>query len=96
MKHLTAIQKSKDISYLSRFMDSLHTDQAKLREIQSVYDNLTLLGQLLCAGTDITSMRNDFNTLAETLINQLALELRKKAILSLGYKARVAIDILVR
>ena len=35
MKHLTAIQKSKDISYLSRFMDSLHTDQAKLREIQS-------------------------------------------------------------
>lgn len=96
MQHLTSVQKSKDISYLSRFMDSLHVDQTKLREIQSAYDNLTLLGQLLCAGTDITSMRNDFNALAEVLIQQLALELRKKAVLSLGYNARVAIDILIR
>src|SRR5690606_2104328 len=58
--------------------------------------NLTLLGQLLCAGTDITSMRSDFNELAAELLDQLARELRKKAVRSLGSDARVAIDILVR
>lgn len=85
-----------DLKYLTRFMSGLHQDQEKLREIQAVYDNLTLLGQLLCAGTDITSMRTDFNDLAALLLDQLAQELRKKAILSLGSNARVAIDILIR
>ena len=96
MEKSVTTQKSTSLAYLSRFMSSLFEDQSKLREIQTVYDNLTLLGQLLCAGTDITSMRKDFNDLAETLINQLALELRKKAVLSLSSNARVAIDILIR
>ncbi len=94
-KRLPAKQAT-DIGYLSKFMSGLHWDQEKLREIQSVYDNLTLLGQLLCAGTDITVMRTDFNDLASVLIDQLARELRKKAVLSLRSNARVAIDILIR
>ncbi len=94
-KHGTERQAT-DLNYLTRFMSGLHQDQEKLRDIQSVYDNLTLLGQLLCAGTDITSMRTDFNDLAALLLNQLAQELRKKAILSMSSNARVAIDILVR
>ena len=85
-----------DVGHLTRFMSGLHEDQRKLREIQAVYDNLTLLGQLLCAGTDITGMRSDFNDLAAELLDQLARELRKKAVRSLGSDARVAIDILVR
>lgn len=85
-----------DLGHLTRFMSGLHEDQRKLREIQAVYDNLTLLGQLLCAGTDITGMRSDFNDLAAELLDQLARELRKKAVRSLGSDARVAIDILVR
>lgn len=89
-------RQATDIEYLSKFMSSLHWDQEKLREIQSVYDNLTLLGQLLCAGTDITGMRTDFNNLAGILLEQLAGELRRKAILSLRSNARVAIDILIR
>ena len=84
------------LAYLTRFMSSLHADQARLRDIQAVYDNLTLLGQLLCAGTDITGMRTDFNNLATMLLDQLAKELRKKAELSLGSRARMAIDILIR
>src|SRR5574343_1778286 len=95
-RSLTPKPKATDLTYLSRFMSSLHTDQNKLREIQSVYDNLTLLGQLLGAGTDITSMRTDFNELAGVLLNQLAIELRKKAVMSLGSSAGVAIDILTR
>ncbi|MBI2277128.1 MAG: chemotaxis protein CheW [Dechloromonas sp.] len=85
-----------DINYLSGFMLGLREDQGRLREIQSVYDNLTLLGQLLCAGTDITQMRADFKELADVLMTQLAQELRKKAVLGLRSDARVAIDILVR
>lgn len=96
MKKRGAERQATDLTYLTRFMSGLHQDQEKLREIQSVYDNLTLLGQLLCAGTDITSMRSDFNNLAALLLDQLAQELRKKAILSMSSNARVAIDILVR
>ncbi|NNM81568.1 MAG: chemotaxis protein CheW [Burkholderiales bacterium] len=93
---MRSLSKHADIRYLSKFMSGLAWDQERLREIQSVYDNLTLLGQLLCAGTDITGMRNDFSKLAEVLIEQLAVELRKKAVLGLKSASRVAIDILVR
>lgn len=96
MKRRQSERSVADLAYLTRFMSGLHEDQRKLREIQSVYDNLTLLGQLLCAGTDITGMRSDFNDLAAELLDQLARELRKKAVRSLGSDARVAIDILVR
>lgn len=97
--HRTAAHKaSKEsrLDYMKRFMSGLHADQGRLREIQAVYDNLTLLGQLLCAGTDITAMRNDFNTLADELLTQLACELRKKAVLNLASSAQVSIDMLVR
>lgn len=84
------------LSYLANFMHGLHVDRKRLEEIQSAYDNLTLLGQLLCAGTDITGMREDFNRLADTLLDQLAREHYKKAVLNLGSGARVAIDVLTR
>jgi chemotaxis signal transduction protein len=84
------------MSYLTNFMHGLHADRKRLEEIQSAYDNLTLLGQLLCAGTDITGMRADFNRLAGNLLDQLAREHHKKAILNLGSGARVAIDVLTR
>ena len=88
--------RAADINYMSGFMHGLREDEARLREIQTVYDNLTLLGQLLCAGTDITPMRTDFKDLADVLLTQLAQELRKKAVLGLRSNARVAIDILIR
>ena len=89
-------RKTTNLSYLAHFMSGLHANQDKLRTIQSAYDNLTLLGQLLCAGTDITGMRDDFSALAQTLLDQLAHELHKKTVLSLDSNARVAIDILIR
>ncbi|HZX32466.1 MAG TPA: chemotaxis protein CheW [Rhodocyclaceae bacterium] len=85
-----------DLDYLSRFMGALIPDQKRLGEIQAVYDNLTLLGQLLGAGTDITSMRQDFQRLATVLLEQLAKEHYKKATLNLGSCAQVAIDVLTR
>lgn len=94
-KRKTSSDKA-DIAYLSRFMGAISPDQNRLNEIQAVYDNLTLLGQLLGAGTDITSMRQDFHELASVLLEQLAKEHYKKATLNLGSCARVAIDILIR
>ena len=84
------------LSQLTRYMSGLRPDQKRLTEIQAVYDNLTLLGQLLGAGTDITRMREDFSSLASLLLDQLAKEHYKKATLNLGSCSRVAIDVLTR
>lgn len=84
------------LDYLSAHMGGLANDRRRLNEIQAAYDNLSLLGQLLCSGTDITRMREDFNRLASTLLEQLAREHHKKAVLNLGSAARVSIDILTR
>ncbi|OIQ89735.1 CheW-like domain protein [mine drainage metagenome] len=94
-KHQKANVKT-NLGQLSRFMSGLFPDQKRLTEIQAVYDNLTLLGQLLGAGTDITRMREDFSSLASVLLDQLAKEHYKKATLNLSSCARVAIDVLTR
>ena len=96
MRKSKEVDAKTNLSNLSRFMSGLHPDQKSLTEIQAVYDNLTLLGQLLGAGTDISSMRADFNNLASILLDQLAKEHYKKASLNLGSSARVAIDVLTR
>lgn len=96
MKKRKKINSSTGVTDMARFMSGLQPDQKRLTEIQAVYDNLTLLGQLLSAGTDISSMRLDFNNLANVLLDQLAKEHYKKASLNLGSGARVAIDVLTR
>lgn len=96
MKKRNTVSTETNLSKLTRFMSGLHADQKSLTEIQTVYDNLTLLGQLLGAGTDISCMRADFNNLASMLLEQLAKEHYKKASLNLGSCARVSIDVLTR
>jgi chemotaxis signal transduction protein len=84
------------LNYLAGFMRGLHDDRHRLSEIQSAYDNLALLGQLLCAGTDISRMREEFTRLAKGLLEQLSREHYRKAVMNLESSARVAIDILTR
>ncbi len=96
MRKRKTSQTLTDLAYLSRYMSGLLPDQKRLTEIQADYDNLTLLGQLLSAGTDITRMRENFSQLASLLLDQLAREHYKKATLNLGSGARVAIDVLTR
>jgi len=91
-----ANQAKPALEYFSRFMGALYPDQKSLGEIQAVYDNLTLLGQLLGAGTDITKMRFDFQNLASVLLDQLAQEHYKKAALTLTSNARISVDVLTR
>jgi chemotaxis signal transduction protein len=67
-----------------------------LQHLQSVWDNLTLLGQLSGTTTDMTATRHAFNELAQTLLNQLGREALNKCLQEAGAKAQVAINILVR
>src|SRR5260370_796546 len=67
-----------------------------LQHLQSTWDNLTLLGQLSGAGTDMSETRRAFSELAGGLLNQLGREALKKCLQDQGGKAQVAINILVR
>lgn len=67
-----------------------------LQHLQSVWDNLTLLGELSGNNTDMSGTRVAFRELAETLLNQLGREALKKCLQDLNAKAQVAINILVR
>lgn len=67
-----------------------------LQHLQSVWDNLTLLGELSGNHTDMSGTRVAFRELAETLLNQLGREALKKSLQDLSAKAQVAINILAR
>src|ERR1700704_3669357 len=67
-----------------------------LQQLQSVWDNLSLVGQLTCYGTQMSGTRRAFNELAVSLLNQLGREALKKCLQEMGSKAQVAINILVR
>ena len=67
-----------------------------LQHLQTVWDNLTLLGQLSGTGTDMTETRHAFSDLAGSLLNQLGREALKKCLQDHSAKAQVAINILVR
>src|SRR5580704_892655 len=67
-----------------------------LQHLQSVWDNLSLLGQLSGTGTDMSDTRRAFSELASSLLNQLGTEALKKCLQETTSKAQVAINILVR
>jgi chemotaxis signal transduction protein len=67
-----------------------------LQHLQSVWDNLSLLGQLSGTGTDMSGTRGAFGELAVSLLNQLGNEALKECLQAMGSKAQVAINILVR
>ncbi|MFV5212494.1 chemotaxis protein CheW [Azonexus caeni] len=96
MKTLQAKPLPARAGELREYMRGLRPDAKRLAEIQSAYDNLALLGQLLCAGTDISAMRQAFGELADSLLAQLADEHFRKAVLGLESSARAAIDVMVR
>lgn len=79
-----------------RHMNAVEEYREVLQSLQAVWDNLTLLGQLSGAGTDMTSTRQAFNQLTSSLLNQLGGETLKKSVLEMKAQAQVTIDILVR
>ena len=67
-----------------------------LQQLQTVWDNLSLLGQLAGTGIDISNTRHAFSDLASDLLNQLGMEGLNKCLQDARSKAQVAINILVR
>ena len=55
-----------------------------LQNLQSVWDSLTLLGQLSGGGTDMSGSRHAFGELAVSLVNQLGREALKKSLQEMG------------
>lgn len=84
------------LSGLIRHMNAVEEYREALQNLQGVWDNLTLLGQLTGVGTDMTTTRQSFNKLTSSLLNQLGSKNLEKCVMEIGSKAQVAIDILVR
>ncbi|WP_051228896.1 chemotaxis protein CheW [Paludibacterium yongneupense] len=79
-----------------RNMDTVEEYREVLQSLQTVWDNLTLLGQMSGSGTDMSGTRQAFNQLTSDLLNQLGTETLKKCVQEMNAKSQVAIDILVR
>ncbi|WP_018410397.1 chemotaxis protein CheW [Methyloversatilis thermotolerans] len=84
------------LAQVIRYMDKVEEYREELKHLQSVWDNLTMLGQLSGTGNDMSSTRHAFGDLTQTLLRQLSEENLRKCRSELGAKAQVAIDILVR
>ncbi len=90
------IELDNGLAGVIRHMNAVEEYRAVLQNLQTVWDNLTLLGQLSDTGTDMSGTRQAFNQLTGVLLNQLGSETLKKCVLEMTAKAQVAIDILVR
>jgi chemotaxis signal transduction protein len=90
------IDLEEELIGMIRHMQAVDECREELNNLQSVWDNLTLLGQLSGTGTDMNGTRQSFQKLTGSLLNQLASETLRKCVLEMTSKAQVAIDILVR
>lgn len=90
------IDVDRDLLELIRLMGKAEEYRERLQTLQSVWDNLTLLGHLSGTATDMSDTRAAFQQLSGSLLNQLGRETLKKATLAMKSKAQVAVDIMVR
>jgi chemotaxis signal transduction protein len=90
------IDVDQDLLGLIRMMGKAEEYRERLQTLQSVWDNLTLLGHLSGTATDMSDTRTAFQQLSSSLLNQLGRETLKKATLAMKSKAQVAVDIMVR
>lgn len=79
-----------------RYMQTVDDCRAELNALQSVWDNLTLLGHMSGTGNNMNTTRQSFQKLTNSLLNQLVNETLHKTVGEMQAKAQVAIDILVR
>lgn len=85
-----------ELSTYVRHMAQVDEYREALSALQAVWDNLTLLSEMSGTGIDIGSTRASFASLASRLIGSLAAELQRKRAIDIGFRAQVAVDILVR
>ena len=96
MAHYKNIKLDERLAALIRHMNSVEEYREILQNLQSTWDNLTLLGQLSGIGADMSGTRQSFQQLSSELLILLAEETLRKTELEMESKAQVAIDMLVR
>lgn len=87
-----------DVEHLevAKNLDSVHELIDELRDLQSTWNNLSLLGELTNVGAEISNTRHHFQTLANDLSNFLIEQSTRQAVDLLSTRAQNAIDILIR
>lgn len=81
---------------MAKNLDSVHELIDELRDLQSTWNNLSLLGELAQVGTEISDTRQHFQQLACDLTNFLIEQSIHQAVELLSTRAQNSIDILVR
>jgi chemotaxis signal transduction protein len=81
---------------LLKWMPAVVEYRQRLASLQGAWDNLALLSHLGDDGTNLSSTREAFETLATHLVTHLGTETHQKTVLACEARAQVAIDILVR
>ncbi|CAG0952438.1 hypothetical protein MTYP_00266 [Methylophilaceae bacterium] len=79
----------KHMSGLNRYRESIY-------QLQSVWDNLSLLAQLSGTGTDMTETRTAFSQVTNDVLTNLSKETLNKTVTGLTAKAQVIVDIVIR
>jgi len=85
-----------DVGALVRYMPQVDTYRESLSQLQAVWDNLALLGQLSGVGSEMGNTRESFFALSQSLINQLAREHYQRVEDGLKMKASVSVDMMLR
>jgi chemotaxis signal transduction protein len=81
---------------LLKWMPAVVEYRQRLASLQGAWDNLALLSHLGDDGTNLSSTREAFETLATHLVTHLGTETHQKTVVACQARAQVAIDILVR
>lgn len=90
------VNVDESLAKLIHLMGKVEEYRESLQTLQSVWDNLTLLGHLSGTATDMSDTRHAFEKLSSCLLNQLGRETLKKTALAMKSKAQVAVDIMIR
>lgn len=77
-------------------MSGLTHHKNSIFQLQSVWDNLSLLAQLSGTGTDMTQTRSAFTQVTNDVLENLATEMLNKTVTALASKAFVIINIVIR
>jgi chemotaxis signal transduction protein len=88
--------QEKAIKRITAHMADLNQHKNDIFQLQSVWDNLSLLAQLSGTGIDISQTREDFGQVTQSVMDNLSIEMLNKTICSLESKAFVIINLVVR
>jgi len=96
LAHYKGVALSDELVGLIKHMEGVDNCRESLRELQAVWDNLTLLGQMSGTSIDMSVTREAFQQLTQDLLDNLGRETLRKTARSIEASAQTAIDVLIR